>query len=59
MMKSPMDWMPLERHKRSQNAGPLYALALDGVEALDTFMRISLLLVFDSLSVPVHRLYMA
>jgi hypothetical protein len=39
MINRPTDWMPLERHKRSQNAGLVYTL-------VDALMRD--LLYFDS-----------
>jgi len=41
MMKRPTDWMPLERHKRSQNAGVLYTLVDEVVAIVDALMRIS------------------
>jgi hypothetical protein len=40
MMKQPMDWIPPVRHKRSQNAGVVYAL-VDDEAMLDALMRIS------------------
>src|ERR1700722_7891911 len=41
MMKSPRDWMPAERHKRSQNAGVVYTLVDEVLATLDALMRIS------------------
>src|ERR1700730_7429762 len=41
MMNRPTDWMPLDRHKRSQNAGVAYTLVDDTVAVVDALMRIS------------------
>jgi hypothetical protein len=37
MMNRPTDWMPLERHKRSQNAAVAYTLVVE----VDALMSIS------------------
>jgi hypothetical protein len=41
MMNSPTDWMPLERHKRSQNTAVVYTLVDEIVAVVDLLMRIS------------------
>src|SRR5712671_4404799 len=41
MMKSPTDWMPAVRHRRSQNAGVVYALVDEVIAGVDALMRIS------------------
>jgi hypothetical protein len=41
MMKRPTDCMPLDRHKRSQNAGVVYTLVDKLVAVVDALMRIS------------------
>src|SRR5260221_13361882 len=41
MMKSPTDWMPAVRHRRSQNAGVVYALVDEVTAVVDALMRIS------------------
>ena len=41
MMKKTTKWMPLVRHKRSQNARVLYTLADDGVAVVDALMGVS------------------
>jgi hypothetical protein len=40
MTNRPTDWMPLERHKRSQNAGVVYTLVEIGA-VVDALMRFS------------------
>ncbi len=47
MMKSPSDWIPAERHNRSQNAGVAYTLVDLAMTAVDAFMRISSLVVLN------------
>jgi hypothetical protein len=41
MMKSPRDWMPAERHKRSQNAGVVYTLVDEVLAVVDALMGFS------------------
>src|SRR6267378_6748880 len=41
MIKSPTDWMPAVRHRRSQNAGVVYALVDEVTAVVDALMRIS------------------
>src|SRR5438034_8846675 len=41
MMNKPTDWMPLVRHKRSQNTGVVYTLVDEVMTVLDALMRIS------------------
>jgi hypothetical protein len=41
MMNSPTDWMPLERHKRSQNTGVVYTLVDEIVSVVEAVMRVS------------------
>jgi len=44
-MKSPTDWMPAERHKRSQKARALFTLVDEAMTAVDAFIRLSSLVV--------------
>src|SRR6266699_1028225 len=43
MMKSPTDWMPAVRHKRSQNAGVVYALVDEVLVVLAVFITLVLM----------------
>ena len=41
MMNKPTNWMPLVRHKRSQNAGVVYTLVDEVMAVVDALMRTS------------------
>ena len=41
MMNKATNWMPLVRHKRSQNAGVAYTLADEALAGVDALMTIS------------------
>jgi hypothetical protein len=42
-MNSPRDWMPAERHKRSQNPGVLYTLVDEVMAVWDAFTALVLI----------------
>jgi hypothetical protein len=56
MMNKPTDWIPADRHKRSENAAVVYRLPDEVVAVIDVFIRISLQVYFSDCSLVLFPL---